>query len=616
MAVTVVYWGLRVQRSRAVMETSDMRTGGVNKGEMRIGLLAAALVTASVLSGPTSARVVYVDGTAPAGGDGSSWQKAYKYLQDGLAVAKAGDEVRVAQGTYKPDRSAAHPEGTRDRRASFVPASGVSLLGGYAGRGQADPNANDVVAFRTILSGDLAGDDVPVADPCDLESELSRKENSCNIAETEYSSAIGLGGLTLSGGFANLTGREDASSTARGAGLRANGCNGLSVQRCTFIGNYAVYGGGADLQHCTGLWIDQCTFCGNSASWGGGLDVYSCTGSLLRSVFRQNYADNGGGMNVNCDSISIESCQIIGNAGGSGGGAMLDGGQTIVDCLISGNSALRGGGVYYGVNGTKEMVNCRVTANLAQAEGGGLLISTGGDVRLRNTLLCGNQASGGGALWAGWYTNLDLLNCTLAQNKAGRGRAILYKSTKGHATIVNSIVADDAPAIVPSSTPLLVAYCNINGGQSNVVDTNGVVVWGQGNTNVDPCLVDQGYWPMQSGNVDSDGGPFVEGDYHLKSQAGRRDAEAQTWVKDSVTSPCIDAGDPNTPIGLEPFPNGGRVNMGAYGGTAEASKSYFGKPVCETIVAGDIDGDCVVGFKDLAILASRWLGSGGNPESR
>ena len=33
-----------------------------------------------------------------------------------------------------------------------------------------------------------------------------------------------------------------------------------------------------------------------------------------------------------------------------------------------------------------------------------------------------------------------------------------------------------------------------------------------------------------------------------------------------------------TPIGREPFTNGGIINMGAYGGTAEASKSYFGEP--------------------------------------
>jgi hypothetical protein len=44
-----------------------------------------------------------------------------------------------------------------------------------------------------------------------------------------------------------------------------------------------------------------------------------------------------------------------------------------------------------------------------------------------------------------------------------------------------------------------------------------------------------------------------------------------------------------------------------YGGTVEASKSYFGEPVCETIVAGDINGDCIVNFKDFALLAYHWL---------
>jgi hypothetical protein len=47
--------------------------------------------------------------------------------------------------------------------------------------------------------------------------------------------------------------------------------------------------------------------------------------------------------------------------------------------------------------------------------------------------------------------------------------------------------------------------------------------------------------------------------------------------------------------------------MGAYGGTTEAGKSYFGEPICETIMAGDINGDCRVDFMDLVIMASHWL---------
>ena len=61
-----------------------------------------------------------------------------------------------------------------------------------------------------------------------------------------------------------------------------------------------------------------------------------------------------------------------------------------------------------------------------------------------------------------------------------------------------------------------------------------------------------------------------------------------------------------SPIGMEPFSNGGFVNMGAYGGTSKASKSYFGEPVCETIVAGDINGDGQVNRADLEIMALHW----------
>jgi hypothetical protein len=44
-------------------------------------------------------------------------------------------------------------------------------------------------------------------------------------------------------------------------------------------------------------------------------------------------------------------------------------------------------------------------------------------------------------------------------------------------------------------------------------------------------------------------------------------------MRDGVTSPCIDAGDPGSPVGRETFPNGHIINVGAYGGTIEASRT-------------------------------------------
>jgi len=148
-------------------------------------------------------------------------------------------------------------------------------------------------------------------------------------------------------------------------------------------------------------------------------------------------------------------------------------------------------------------------------------------------------------------------------------------------------------AFVPTGATLNISYCNFEGGRDRIWG-GGTVNWGPGNIDTDPCFARLGNWQ-------------TEGDYHLKSQAGRWDANEGLWTRDDVTSPCIDAGDIYSTIGYEPFPNGGRINIGAYGGTAEASKSYFGRPVCETIVAGDINGDCEVNFKDFALMALHWL---------
>ncbi len=137
-----------------------------------------------------------------------------------------------------------------------------------------------------------------------------------------------------------------------------------------------------------------------------------------------------------------------------------------------------------------------------------------------------------------------------------------------------------------------VSYCDIKGGRDalSISGTYSTVVWGQGNIDNDPQFVDPD-----------------NNDFHLKSQGSRWDAVHESWIKNDITSPCIDAGEPTSPIGHEPFPNGGIINMGAYGGTAKASKSYFGEPVCKTIVAGDINGDCKIDFVDFQFMAYHWL---------
>ncbi len=107
---------------------------------------------------------------------------------------------------------------------------------------------------------------------------------------------------------------------------------------------------------------------------------------------------------------------------------------------------------------------------------------------------------------------------------------------------------------------------------------------GTGNINIVPLFVDAN-----------------AGDYHLLSERGRYLPAIDMFVLDDVTSLCIDAGDPNSDPSSERMPNGGRINMGAYGGTAHASMNE-GK-----YLDGDINKDGIVNIIDFAIFAQNWL---------
>lgn len=74
---------------------------------------------------------------------------------------------------------------------------------------------------------------------------------------------------------------------------------------------------------------------------------------------------------------------------------------------------------------------------------------------------------------------------------------------------------------------------------------------------------------------------FADGeafDYHPRSVAGRWHTISGTWVTDSVTSVLIDFGNPAADFSAEPIPNGGRMDVGIYGNTSEASRSPTNQP--------------------------------------
>jgi hypothetical protein len=190
---------------------------------------------------------------------------------------------------------------------------------------------------------------------------------------------------------------------------------------------------------------------------------------------------------------------------------------------------------------------------------------------ITNCLIAGNRATDlNGAVILCAESSTAFINCTIADNRGGQLGAGM-SVVNGRVTAANSIFWGNWPketTIEADELPRM---------RYTLIAPNW---WGTGNLNTDPLFACRGRWVDRTDpNVtvwpDNPNATWVTGDYHLQSQAGRWDPKTGTWLQDKVTSPCVDGGDPTVPVGSEPLPNGGIINMGVYGGAAEASKSQL-----------------------------------------
>ncbi len=577
-------------------------------------------------------KVIYVDDDAVGRGDGSSWADAYLYLQDALADANDSEkpvEIRVAQGVYKPDRGAGIEAG--DCAATFRLLNGVMIKGGYAGPGEPDPNAWDPTAYVTILHGDLQDND-------DYPNQASLYDNSNHIVTSVgVDETAVLDGFTVTqGAYLGTPSRISLDLSKGGAGLY-NESGAPVIRRCVFSRNSNGGIGSAVLNHTgSAARFEECTFeenyhvealadyqshsvfqgCRFIRNYSRGIRQFASTSEINNCEFVENEStavglDNGSSSRIsNCAFIANNGGAIRGSqvecrnctfernvSNGDGGAVRIDRGS-FIDCVFRGNSADTKGAL---TAASLQLQRCVFVQNSARNEGAVAC----GEAKIHQCLFAGNQATQAtGALFV--RNGATISNCTFVGNRSAFNGIIDAVQATEPGVMTNCIFRNNTclqkyAALIQPDSLMAVRY-------SSISDPFG---WYQGRgeaiMDVDPLFVDPGYWDPNGTPEDPNDDFWIEGDYHLKSQAGRWDGVSEEWVKDDMSSPCIDTGDPNSPIGLEPFPNGGRINMGAYGGTAEASRSYFGEPVCETIVAGDINGDCRVDFRDLEIMARHWL---------
>ncbi|MGF1465230.1 MAG: hypothetical protein ACFCGT_03775 [Sandaracinaceae bacterium] len=453
---------------------------------------------------PEPGTVVFVDGRAPAGGDGASWSTALADLRAALDGATEGQEVWVAEGRYTPVVPA-DPEAVTnaERELSFQIPSGVALLGGFQGdEGRAcdrSPGRNTVT-----LSGDLARDDVD--EDGDAIGDANLDDNSYHVVRLDGADpTTRIAGVTITRGNA-------ATGTLLGAGL-LNEDGSPHLEDIIFVDNHAIstFGAGGGAASLGGSpRFERATFIHNEArQQGGGLYV-SGAGEVHvsgASFIANRGGSAGGGMYVLGPQMSAEVRDTTfqrnrvaqgGGGNGNGGGIGIDAqGATLTRVRFLGNVAEVLAGGLYSRNGDVRVSHAVFADNDGGRLGGALFASSGGvtEVTVQYALIVRNVADRGGAMSARRPLRVDHVTIFGNEARAGSGGALYMNNAEGPGRVYNSIIWGNT-----ASSGSVAFQGNRASSTRSILEASGGSPWdgnpadrghdGGGNLDVDPMFVD------------------------------------------------------------------------------------------------------------------------------
>ncbi len=461
-------------------------------------------------------------------------------IQAGIDAAMNGDTVLVADGTWR---------GPDNRNLNF--------------RGKAITVQSEGGPLNCII---------------DAEGSLDLPRRCVIFSQGEQYDTI-LRGFTLTGGF---------NSTLGG---------GISIEHSSptitgniIAGNTSTRGSGIGCD-ASGPRIEKNIFHDNgyfSSSYGGALYCEHSWAEVIDNLFLDNITNGpGGGAWVIGGPVLFEGNRFIGNASeGSGGGAKTGGAlclsamgsdsmirnnlfrgnhaekgamgsdSVIRNNLFRGNRADSGGALYCGI-GDPVIADNRFQENMAVNTGGGLRCA-GGSPKIERNRFTGNHASWGGAIQCsdntmahfdgclvygnragysgggmecGWNAYPEITGCTFAGNEALISHGGAINTHSGAALQIKETIfwGNDAPlgpAIAMGyengGSNVVISYCDLEGGQDGIeIGPDSILTWGDGMIDANPLFASAAL-----------------GDYFL----GHLDAGQ------AADSPCIDAGDPSSPL--------------------------------------------------------------------
>jgi parallel beta-helix repeat protein len=531
-------------------------------------------------------------------------------IQAAIKDANNGDEIEVAPGTYN---EAINFNGKAVRLYSSGGPYGTTIdaNGAYhvvqcvSGEG-----ANTILEGFTITGGNANGS----TETDQSGGGMYNYSSSPMVINCKFilNGAVNGGGMYIYYSSPTVTNCtfSDNNAAAHGGGMFIYYYSSPTVTNCTFIVNQASgWGGGMFNLYNNDPTVTNCTFNENSAGiFGGGMcncwyanaQVTNCTFSqntayeydgggvynyyysnptVTNCTFSDNTASTSGGGMVNdsASSPKVTNCTFSDNTASSSGGGMdnrILSSPKVTNCIFSGNTASSSGGGMDNDNSSPTVTNCTFIGNKVNSYGGGVLNDSDSNTSFVNCIFTGNVSGAYGGGIHNYRSSPTLTNCTFSKNSGTFNGGGMTNYDSCRPVVTNCILWGNKPDQICDWTgtncSTTVAYCDVEGGWWS----------GTGNIDKDPCFV----------NPDAN-------DYHLKPDSPCIDAGDTTSVSSGV---FVDAD--SNPRGVDDpaIPDTGiavvglTVDMGAY---------EF--QLCR--IAGDINCDGMVDFKDLAILCNNWL---------
>ncbi|MHC4086353.1 MAG: right-handed parallel beta-helix repeat-containing protein [Planctomycetota bacterium] len=452
--------------------------------------------------------------------------RLYSIIQAAIDDANDGDDIEVAEGTYKET---------------------INFLGKAVRLRSSDPNDPNIVA-ATIIDG-------------------TGNYHVVQCISGEGPDTI-LAGFTITGGNAHGGWPDNY-----GGGMYNQGSS-PTVTNCIFTGNSASSGGGMYNNNNSSPTVTNCIFNGNSANSGGGMYNYQNSNpTVANCTFASNKtlsaSYGGGGMYNDQSSPTVTNCNFTGNTAGSDGGGMdnrVSSNPTVTNCTFSNNSAIGKGGGMENNTSSPTVTNCIFTGNSATSDGGGMDNRISSNPTVINCTFSNNSAGWGSGMY-NYQSSPRVTNSTFSGNQAtnGGGGGMINNSSSSPAVTGctftdNSATSAGGGMLNGDGSDPNVTNCNFTG---NTADTDG---GGMYNDNSSPTLTDCNF----TGNTaDTDGGGIYNNwcspTVRDCTFAGNTAIEGGGIYNGSVSSPtlgnCIFSGNEATSDGGGIYVYGGQPRL-------------------------------------------------------